>query len=182
MSVATESVTAEELLGMPGNGRRYELVRGELREMAPAGGIHGVIAVRMTLSLGNHVAANALGVVFAAETGFKIASNPDTVRAPDVAFVRRERIDATGIPKGYWPGAPDLVIEVVSPSDSYEDVEAKVFEWLDAGTRMVVVLKPGKRSAAVYRGRNVTQLIEHDTLSGDDVVPGWSVALGTIFG
>lgn len=180
-SVATQ-FTAEELLRLPDDGHRHELVKGELRSMAPAGGMHGVIAVRMTLSLGNHVRTHNLGEVFAAETGFRIATNPDTVRAPDVAFVSRARIEQIELPKGYWPGAPDLAIEVVSPSDSYEAVEEKVLDWLAAGTQMVVVLNPAKRTASVHRGAQAQLLTEHDTLSGGDVVPGWSVPVRDLFG
>lgn len=180
-SIATQ-LTAEELFQLPEDGQRYELVKGELRTMAPAGGMHGVIAVRITLSLGNHVQANGLGAVFAAETGFRIATNPDTVRAPDVAFVSRTRIEQIGLPKGYWPGAPDLAIEVVSPSDSYEAVEEKVLDWLNAGTQMVIVLNPAKRTASVHRGAQAQLLTEQDTLSGADVVPGWSVLVKDLFG
>src|SRR5262245_10805712 len=101
-------ITAEELLQMPKDGYRYELVKGELRQMAPAGGEHGVIAAKLTRRLEIFVEEKGLGVVCAAETGFLIATNPDTVRGPDLAFVSKERIPESGIPKGYWPFAPDL--------------------------------------------------------------------------
>ncbi|HEU0201768.1 MAG TPA: Uma2 family endonuclease [Burkholderiaceae bacterium] len=186
MSIATHSTTAEELMRMPDDGFRYELVQGELRKMAPAGGRHGQVAGAIGWRLAQHVEVNNLGVVFGAETGFKIATNPDTVRAPDAAFVSREWIEKFGVPKGYWPGAPDLAVEVVSPNDSYEEVEEKVLDWLNAGTRMVVVLNPAKRVVSVYRARlgalNATVLTGNDTLSGDDVVPGWSVAVKALFG
>jgi hypothetical protein len=84
--------------------------------MAPAGSMHGDAAMRLGWRLAHHVETNSLGVVFAAETGFKLSSNPDTVRAPDVAFIARERAERIGIPEGDWPGAPDLAVEVVSPS------------------------------------------------------------------
>lgn len=144
-------MTADELLRMPDDGYRYELVKGELRGMPPAGGEHGKIALKFGSRLLNYVEANNLGVVFAAETGFKIASNPDTVRAPDAAFVRLDRLPETGLPKGYWPGAPDLAVEVISPGDIYGEVEEKVNEWLDAGTRMVIVANPRNRTLKVYR-------------------------------
>ena len=126
MSVATRIVTAEELARMPDDGCRYELVRGELKQMPPSGGPHGNVANEVSWSLTSHVKAHQLGIVFAAETGFRLSSNPDTVRAPDCAFVSRERIERIGIPEGYWPGAPDLAIEVVSPGDSFTEVEEKV--------------------------------------------------------
>jgi Uma2 family endonuclease len=114
MATANQLVTAEELLRMPDDGYRYELVRGELRKMAPAGHLHGRVAINMTTSLDWHVRAHNLGVVYAAETGFKLASNTDVVRAPAVAFIRRERVDKVGDTEGYWPGAPDLAVKVIS--------------------------------------------------------------------
>ena len=181
MSVATSLVSADELLLMRDDGFRYELIRGELRKMAPTGGPHGQVAGKAHWCLMNHVEANKLGVVFAAETGFRLASKPDTVRAPDVAFVSRERIDRFGIPEGYWPGAPDLAIEVVSPGDVFSEVQEKVVEWLAAGCRMVIILDPRKRSAAVYRGFAARLLSVDDVLEGEEVVTGWSVRVGDFF-
>lgn len=181
MSTVISAMSAEQLLRVPNDGFRYELVKGELRKMTPAGSLHGDVAMRLGWRLGQYVETNGLGVVFAAETGFMLSTNPDTVRAPDVAFVSRERVERIGHPEGYWPGAPDLAAEVVSPSDSYTDVEEKVIDWLSAGTRMVVVVDPRKRTVAVYRASAVTFLTDHDVLSGDDVVPGWSVPVKDLF-
>ncbi len=167
---------------MPGDGFRYELVRGELRKMSPAGHRHGRIAIRIATPLDTHVTANKLGAVYAAETGFWISSDPDTVRAPDVAFVSQRRLDELGDVEGYWPGAPDLVVEVISPSDTYTEVEEKVLEWLEAGARMVVVVNPRKRAVTVYRSlTDIVVLTENDTLDGGDVVPGWTMAVEDIF-
>ena len=181
MSVVTQLVSADQLLRMPDDGHRYELVRGDLRKMAPAGGPHGQVAGNAFLYLGMHVRATGLGVVFAAETGFRLASKPDTVRAPDVAFVSRERIARIGIPEGFWPGAPDLAIEVVSPGDTFTEVEEKVIEWLAAGCRMVIVLDPRKRTASVYRGPTARLFAADETIDGEDVVPGWIVAVKDFF-
>jgi Uma2 family endonuclease len=137
MSTTIQATTAKELLRMPDDGFRYELVRGELRKMSPAGHRHGRIAGNITSSLGLHVVANKLGRVYVADTGFLISSDPDTVRAPDVAFVSQKRLDEVGDVEGYWPGAPDLVVEVISPGDTYTEVEEKVLEWLEAGALMV---------------------------------------------
>ncbi len=181
MSAVIDHITADQLLRRRDDGFRYELVRGELKKMAPAGGPHGKVANRANWRLTNHVEAHQLGVVFAAETGFRIATNPDTVRAPDVAFVSRERIEKMGVPEGYWPGAPDLVVEVISPSDTFSEVEEKVLDWLAAGCKMVIVIDPRKHTASVYRGPNARLLTAADTLSGDDVVPGWSVPVKELF-
>jgi len=182
MDVVRQHVTVDELLHMPDDGFRYELVRGELRRMTPAGSQHGRIAVRITWRLARHVEENQLGTVYAAETGFRLSSNPDTVRAPDVAFVSRDRIEAIGEIEGFWPEAPALAVEVISPGDSYADVEEKVFDWLDAGTKMVVVINPRQRSATVYKSpTDIAALAESEVLNGGDVVPGFELAVREIF-
>jgi Uma2 family endonuclease len=182
MTTAKPTVTAEELLRMPADGFRYELVRGELRKMAPAGYVHGRVAMNISAPLLQYVRAHNLGIVCAAETGFKLATNPDTVRAPDVAFIRRERVAEVGDIEGYWPGAPDLAVEVISPSDTYGEVEEKVLEWLEAGVRMVVVVNPRRRVVTVYRSlTDIAILTEADALDGGDVVPGWTMPVRDIF-
>jgi Uma2 family endonuclease len=182
MTVTHESVTAEDLLRMPDDGLRRELVRGEVRTMAPAGSVHGRIAMNLGWSLAHHVRTNGLGVVYAAETGFKLSSNPDTVRAPDVAFVSRERVDEVGEVEGYWPAAPDLAVEVVSPNDAYSEVEEKVVDWLRAGTRMVVVVEPRSRTISVRTSLAEARVLsEGDVLDGGDAVPGWSLPVAEIF-
>ena len=182
MEVVRREVTAEELLRMPDDEFRYELVRGELRKMTPSGNVHGRVVVRITWPLAQHVEANVLGVVYAAETGFVLARDPDTVRAPDVAFVSRERVEAVGEVEGYWPGAPDLAVEVISPNDSHVEVEEKVFDWLEAGTKMVLAVNPRRRSVTLYRSQSdITILTGTDVLDGGDVVPGFQLTLQQIF-
>lgn len=182
MSTTLQQVTADELFARRKDGFRYELVKGELRKMSPAGSEHGAIIVRITIRLGQHVEANNLGVCFGAETGFKIASDPDTVRAPDVAFVSRGRVPESGIPKKFWPGAPDLAVEVLSPGDSLEEVEEKVEDWLSAGARAVWVVSPKRRGVSVYRSMtDVTRLSESGEIDGGDVVPGFRCKVSEIF-
>jgi Uma2 family endonuclease len=182
MSTANALITAEELFCMPDDGFRYELVRGELRQMALAGYVHGRVAVNISTPLDQYARAHNLGIVCAAETGFKLASNPDTVRTPDVAFIRRERVEEVGDVEGYWPGPPDLAVEVISPGDTYGEVEEKVLEWLEAGARMVVVVNPRRRVVTVYRSlTEITMLTEADTLDGGDVVPGWRMPVRDVF-
>ncbi len=150
--------------------------------MTPAGNEHGKIAALVTASLVQHVLANQLGSVYAAETGFRLASDPDTVRAPDAAFVCQARLDAVGAVAGYWPGAPDLVVEVVSPGDRYGEVAEKVADWLAAGTQMVVVVEPQQRTVAVHRTPGAVDVLrEGDVLEGGEVVPGWEVAVAALF-
>ncbi|WP_119066339.1 Uma2 family endonuclease [Rubrobacter indicoceani] len=174
---------AEELLHLPDDGFRYELVRGELRQMNPAGNVHGRIAMSFSWRLARHVEENRLGEVYAAETGFKLTTNPDTVRAPDVAFISRKRLDEVGETEGFWPGAPDLAVEVVSPGDTYTEVEEKVSDWLDAGTKLVIILNPRKKTATVHRTQgNVSILGVDDVLDCGDVVVGFKVGVREVFG
>ena len=182
MATKSELVTAQELLDMPDDGYRYELVRGELVKMAPAGAQHGKIALSVGTSLRNYVRANGSGEAYAAETGFLIGTDPDHVRAPDAAFVRQERVEAAGEVQGYFPGAPDLAVEVISPNDRFADVEEKVADWLAAGSAMVVLVNPRNRTATLrLPGQSQVILTEQDTLDGGEVVPGWQVAVQEIF-
>ena len=182
MTVGQRPVTAEELLEIPNDGLRRELVRGEVRTMAPAGNVHGRIAMNVGTPLDQHVRTNGLGVVFAAETGFKIFDNPDTVRAPDTAFVRQERIEAVGEIEGYWPGAPDLAVEVVSPNDRFAEAEEKVADWLAAGTRTVLIANPRGETVTVRRSeREALILPEGETIEGGEVVPGWTLPVADVF-
>jgi Uma2 family endonuclease len=182
MTATLHPLTSDDLLGMPDDGYRYELLRGELKKMAPASHQHGSTVMNVSTPLDQHVRANDLGKVYAAETGFKIGTNPDTVRAPDVAFVSRQRLEEAGDVQGYWPGAPDLVVEVISPGDIYIEVEEKVLDWLKAGAKMVVVVNPRKQIVTVRRSINdIVTLTADDTLDGGDVVPGWSMAVKSIF-
>jgi Uma2 family endonuclease len=182
MATAIRQLTADDLFKIPDDGFRYELVKGILRKMTPAGKKHGKIAIRIGGSLEQYVRSHTLGEVYAAETGFKIGNNPDTVRAPDVAFVVKKRVEVIGDIDGYIPGAPDLAVEVVSPGDSFAEVEEKVFDWLEAGSRMVVVANPSKKTLTIYRSRtNIKVLTEADVLDGSDVVHGWTLILKGLF-
>src|SRR5205809_7456728 len=123
MSTAT-LVTADELLAMPtGMGKRYELVAGELRVMSPAGWRHGKVVSRLCSRLSAYVEQHDLGIVFGAETGFRLASDPDTVRAPDISFVAKRNIPEQEPKDGFWPGAPDRAVEVLSPGDPTGQVD-----------------------------------------------------------
>ena len=182
MSTIARPMTADELLMMKRGEFRYELIKGELKRMSPAGSEHGAIIVNLTLLLAQHVKANKLGVVFGAETGFKIASSPDTVRAPDIAFVRRERIPESGLPKEFWPGAPDLAVEVLSPGDRIKAVEEKVGDWLAAGASAVWVVDPKRKSVTVHGSSKDTRtLLEDDELDGQTVVSGFRCRVADIF-
>lgn len=178
----TKSMTADELLQMPDDGFRYELIEGELKRMSPAGDEHGRVGMELAVPLGYHVKKNRLGKLYLAETGFLIQTNPDTVRAPDIAFVRMERIQETPKVKSYRIGAPDLAVEVISPGDTVREVKGKVTEWLEAGARMVWIISPKLKTITVYRSlTDVAMLTEKDTLDGGEVVPGFQIPVAEIF-
>lgn len=174
--------TADELLRLPRGRNRYELVRGELRALALEGHEHGMLAAEFATGLWDVVRANKLGEVYAAGTGFKLATEPDTVRAPDAAFIGRTRLDEVGPVQGYWPGAPDLAVEVVSPNDLYTEVSDKVAEWLQAGSRMVMVVNPRRQQVFVHAPHADVKVMEiDDTLDGGEVVPGWQLPIKELF-
>jgi len=178
MTTSLQRSTASELFEMPDDGFRYELVKGELRKMSPSGSEHGAIIIIITLLLAQYVKANKLGVCFGAETGFKIASDPDTVRAPDVAFTSRERIPVMQR-RGYGAVAPDLVAEVLSPDDRPSEVLSKVGDWLAAGVRLAFVVDPEQRRVRVYRADGSQRDVEEgELLDGEDVLPGFHCHLG----
>ena len=182
MATDTRTMTAKDLLDMPSDGFRRELVRGELHKMSPAGRNHGKYAMRIGASLLSWSDAADAGEVYAAETGFLLASDPDHVRAPDAAFVRAERLDLIGDADGFIPLAPDLAVEVISPNDRYSEVAEKIADWLDAGTLAVVVANPRRRAVDVHRpNAPPVTLRDGDVLEVGDAAPGWRMAVSDIF-
>ena len=173
-------VTADQLLNTSIPDKQAELVRGTLIVREPPGYRHGRIAHRMQLKIAEFVRVHDLGVVVAAKTGFKLFAKPDTVRAADAAFIARGRAPASE-PVGYLELAPDLVVEVLSPSDRAGEIQSKVSDWLTAGSRLVWVIDPSRRQAVVYRpDTSVGILSETDPLDGEDVLPGFSCPLAEI--
>jgi Uma2 family endonuclease len=176
------ATTAEELWNLPDHGGRSELVEGRLRMMEPANFEHGRVASTANWLLSNHVRATGLGLTLGAETGFVLATDPDTVRTPDAAFVSQARVDAVGKTERFWPGgAPDLAIEVVSPEDSRPYVRAKALNWLETGASAVLVLDPRSCSATVYRPGGDVRSYTDGTIDLSDAVPGWRVAVADFF-
>jgi Uma2 family endonuclease len=172
--------TAEELLQLREPGR-HELVRGELHRMSPAGFWHGAVTWLVGQALGAHVQRQRLGMLFGAETGFVLARNPDTVLAPAVAFVSWSRMPAAFQP-GFFPGPPDLAIEVVSPDDSVRQMQKKAGSWLAHGTRTVWGVDPESRTVVIHGTARASRSLGIDaTLNGGDVVPGFTVAVCDLF-
>lgn len=173
--------TAEQLLAVDDPGYHRELVRGVLRRVTPPGQQHGVVAMRLGARLAAFVEAKNLGITLAAETGFLLEEDPDTVLAPDVAFVRADRVTDPN-DRRYFRGAPDLAVEVASPSTSFSEAKDKALAWLRHGCRMVWSVEPDAETVTVYRAAdNVRVLRRGDELSGEDVVPGFAVPVSELF-
>lgn len=173
-------MTADELARLKLPDKRTELIRGRLVVREPAGFRHGVVAMKVARHLEEFVTANDLGVVVAAETGFKLATRPDTVRAPDCGFVAKARVPDP-LPRGYFHTAPDLAVEVLSPDDRPGEVLAKVADWLSAGSILVWVIDPDRRTASVYRADGSQSLVsESETLDGESLLPGFELPLAKI--
>ena len=176
--MAPTITTAEQLLRAQDIGR-CELVRGELQLLPWLGMEHGLVTTRIATAIANHVKSERLGAGLAGGTGFVLARNPDTVRAADVAFVRQERFVRTD---GYFEGAPDLAVEVLSPDDQPGDVRERVAEWLEAGALAIWVVDTRLRSVTVHEtGAQPRPLSEADTLRGGALLPGFELAVREIF-
>ncbi|MCX6021735.1 MAG: Uma2 family endonuclease [Chloroflexi bacterium] len=184
MTAVRTLVTAEEFLQMPdpGDGRRYELLDGEVVELTPPGGEHGVIAALFTIRLGLWLQANPFGILLVGDPGVILQRKPDRVRAPDVCYFRRDRLPGGKAPRGYLEVIPDLVVEVVSPGDRAGEIQQKVAEWLAAGVRLVWLAYPVTNTVIVYDGSSAALILrEGDVLEGGDVLPGFSCEVSLLF-
>lgn len=176
-------VTAEELERMGKRDYDYELVRGRLVPVSPAGAEQGALAGFLVIELGAFVRAANLGLVYTAETGFILSRNPDGVRAPDLSVVTRDRPAGVRPPRGFIEGAPDLAIEIRSPDNTMAELTAKAAEYLDGGARLVWIVNPASRQVQVHRpGVSAARLTERDVLDGGDVVPGFALPVARLFG
>jgi Uma2 family endonuclease len=182
MPVYSEStlLTAEQLEAMRLPHKRTELVRGRLVVREPPSTEHGRIQATLAYFVTDHVRRHGLGLVFGQDTGFRIESSPDTVRGPDLAFVRQER--TREIPRrGYAALAPDLVVEILSPEDRPAEYLAKVAQWLGAGTLLVWVIDPERAEAHVHRADGSLTIVAGDEpLDGEAVLPGFSRPLADV--
>ncbi len=177
---STRAITAVELLSM-GEGKR-ELILGEVVELTPPGMRHGLIQARVTYLLMGFLEGAGIGDFVTTESGYQLTFGPDTVRAPDVAVVSVARAHGHQDEKGYLPFAPDLAVEVISPSDSFADVETEARMWLEHGTRLVWVVEPDSRRVLIYEtGRDRRELCEDETLDGGEVLPGFNTPVARLF-
>jgi Uma2 family endonuclease len=181
MPTGDRPLTIEEFERLPDDEHRSELVRGKLIREPPTGAEHGGVTVALAVHLGAFVRKHHLGRVVA-ETGFILAEDPPTVRAPDIAFIAATRIPPEGLPVRFFPGAPDLAVEVISPSNTMVEIQGKVTDYLAAGARLVWVVEPRTRTVTVYRSeREIRILREGEELDGGEVVSGFRVRVGEIF-
>jgi Uma2 family endonuclease len=182
MATSTARYTAADLLQMRSPaGVRYELVAGELRTMTPAGAPHGGIVTDLAALLHAYARAHDLGRVVAGDTGYWLSRAPDTVRAPDVAFISKARIPRP-LPPGFFEIAPDLAVEVRSPSESRRDIDEKLADYRQAGVRLIWVIEPSSRTVTVYYGDGTNQTFAaHEVLDGADVLPGFAVPVDRLF-
>lgn len=181
--VVKQLLTAEEFAELPEPlHTRLELVRGEVVETPVASPLHGYIVMTLCRLLLNFAFERQLGIVYGDGVGYALNNNPATVRIPDASFVARGRVPVSGLPRRYWPFAPDLAVEVVSPSDRPADVHAKAREYVDAGGRLVWVIWPETRIVTVYAvDAPPRDLTEHDAPDGGAVLPGFVAPVAELF-
>ena len=170
-------MTAEELMHLDDDSHRHELIKGELLTMPPPGYPHGTVTLNLSILLGIYVKTNNLGRV-AAEMGYKLETDPDTVLAPDISFIARDRVVHS---EGYPSGPPDLAVEVLSPSDRKTQVERKRLLWLELGAKSVWNVNPRQRTVEVWRAEGEKRLFHERDELVDDTVPGFRVKVSEIF-
>jgi Uma2 family endonuclease len=181
MSNLMPLVTAAELARMSArDDYRYELVEGRVIRMSPVGWQHGVIVVRLLVLVETYIRRHGLGAAVT-EVGFTLRTNPDTVRGPDVAFVRQERVPRESL-RTFWSGAPDVAMEVMSPDDTAKEMDVKVAEYLSGGVSAVVVVDPDASTVTSHRPGGLHQISRRgEELDLSDVIRGFRCAVDDIF-
>ncbi len=179
MTVVTKKEwTDEELMRIKHEGK-VELVDGEVILMTPAGLEQGGICADLLTRLNNYVRKHKLGRVFDSQTGFRPYEN---MRAPDISFVRKDRLPEGKLPKGFGRFPPDLAVEVFASDEKVSDYEEKVAEYLSWGVRLIWLVDPNTRTVTVVRANGERQVLgEKDVLTGEDVVPGFKIRVKKIF-
>ncbi len=182
MTTQKKLLTVDDLMAMPDDGKRYELIRGVLIEMPPTSHEHGRVAARFGRRIGNFVEEHDLGHDIAAETGVNIERDPDTMRAPDYGFISYDRMAEPPLSRGFADVIPDLVVEVVSPDDRQPEIDSKTQMWLDAGVRLALVVYPEPQE--VYAHHSDGLVVRYgigDTVVGDPVLPGFACPVADLF-
>lgn len=178
----TKLTTIEDLEQISDDECRYDLIQGKLIRMAPAGWSPGRIAAKIAKIVGNFVAEHDLGEVGAAETGFILSRDPDVLLAPDVSFIRSDRLPDDEGSLGFLALAPDFVVEVISPSDSASYVTDKFLEYLNAGVQLVWTVHPSQKMVTVFTPDRASRIFtEEEELDGGEVLPGFTLNVAEIF-
>lgn len=182
-TATTALISAEQLVDISqDDSHRYELLNGELIIMSPTGGRHGQLASRLIAKLIAFAEEHNSGETFASETGFRLTRAPDTVLAPDAAFITADNLAAGRVTEAFIPGAPDIVVEVLSPSDTAGRTAVKVQTWLRHGAQLVWIVDPESTTVTVYRADGSAALRQSgDSLDGETVLPGFSYPLDQLF-
>jgi len=178
----TKVWTDAEFMALPDDGNRYELVKGELINMGNSGALHGYIAILLSAALFGLVTSRKLGVLLDSSTAFTMKNG--NKRSPDIAFFDKERLQGLEeLPTGFLEGAPDLVVEILSPGNTVAEIEDKIAEYFANGTRLLWVISPGQHYVLVYRSGYEPQrlLTSGDFLEGEDVVPGFTFPVADLF-
>lgn len=180
MTITSDAISTTDLEQLLADGR-HELIAGALIEISPVGGIHGSVAARLIIRLGVWAEQHAGGVV-GTESGFRLIVDPPTVRGPDVYYIRAEHIPPSGIPRGFWDQAPDLAVEIISPSESAHDVRAKVHDYRSAGTPLIWEIYPQLRLVVVHAPDGTARtLTAADTLEYPELLPGFRCTVAELF-
>ncbi len=181
MTVQEKLYTADEFweISRSNMGKKWELVKGVVVEMSPTGDTHTILATWIAHLLLSHVASKDLGDITGEAGGYTLSTDPDTVRAPDVGFISKARL--TPMTGKYYPVAPDLAVEIVSPNDTATEIHDKIIEYLQAGTRLIWVVYPRSRTIDVYTAAGARTLDVNGTLEGGEVLPGFSVPVHGVF-
>lgn len=182
MTTKKKLMTADELLMLPDDDQRHELLDGVLITMSPPGWPHGMVMANISYLLSAHVRANDLGAVAAGDPGIILRRGPDRVRGPDVCFIARDRLPGRTAPRGYLEIVPDLIVEIVSPGDSAAEVQEKLDEWRRAGARLIWAVYPRTRSVIAYQPDGSARVYtESETIDAEPVLPGFSARVADFF-
>lgn len=181
-AIATKTWTDEAFMALPDDGHHYEIINGELIDMGNSGALHGYVCSLTLAALAGYILPKKLGVILDSSTAFKMKNG--NKRSPDIAFFAKERLQGMAVlPSGYLEGAPDLAVEVLSPGNTVEEIEDKLTEYFENGSRLVWVIHPTQHYVLVYRSaQEPDRLLKgKDSLDGEEVIPGFSLAIADLF-
>lgn len=181
IAAAPPTWTDEAFMALPQDGHQYELVNGEVIDMGKSGMEHGYVACLLVAVLTTYIRQQKLGAVCDSSTAFTLKNG--NKRSPDFSFISRDRLQGLRRPvQGFFQGAPDLAVEILSPGNTVEEIHSKIVEYFENGTRLVWIIHPEEKYILVYHGPEPDRLLRsHDRLEGEDLIPGFSMAIADLF-